>query len=225
MMDESALQSIAAQLRKPVGDAGKEMAERMNVSNHLMNMWTFEKLRISPSDNILEIGMGNGLFVKDIASVHSSVKYTGFDYSETMVEEATRHNPQFIENGQVQFVQGSVDALPFSENAFNKAFAVNVIYFWETPEKELAELHRVLTPHGMLIITVRPESTMHLYPFAKYGFTQYSERSLSELLSRSGFRVTNVVEMPEPEMEINGEIIQRATLIISSEKSDLPKLP
>ena len=83
---------IARQLRKPEGDLGKVVAGKMSTGNQLINEWTIEALALAPHDNILEIGMGNGVFVKKVTSGDASIKYTGIDYSPLMIEMSTMQN-------------------------------------------------------------------------------------------------------------------------------------
>ena len=124
-MDEETQKQIAQQLRKPEGEMGIRVAEEMNLGNRWMNRRTLESLNAANGDNILEIGMGNGFFVKDILSVDNTIKYTGCDYSALMVEEARKLNKQFVENGQAQFYFSNADSLPFDSEKFNKIFTVN----------------------------------------------------------------------------------------------------
>jgi ubiquinone/menaquinone biosynthesis C-methylase UbiE len=217
-MDENTLKHIAQQLRKPEGEGGKQVGQKMNSGNKYINQWTIEQLNVSTNDNILEIGMGNGFFVKDILSVDNSVRYTGCDFSQLMVEEASEMNKQFIEKGRAQLFLSTADKLPFKDETFNKVFTVNTIYFWEDPKKVLSEFRRVLKPEGKLIISLRPESEMKNYPFVKHGFTLYGKNDVQELLSKNSFTVTNTIEKKEPDQEINGHKVKVETLIVCAEK-------
>ena len=60
-MDEEKLKTIAAQLRQPSGEYAIEVGKKMNEGNHDINLYTIKALNLKPGDNILEIGMGNGL--------------------------------------------------------------------------------------------------------------------------------------------------------------------
>ncbi|UPT66014.1 MAG: class I SAM-dependent methyltransferase [Sphingobacteriales bacterium JAD_PAG50586_3] len=213
-LDEETLKHIAAQLRKPDGEAGKQTGERMNQGNQVMNLATIAQLHITADDNLLEIGMGNGYFVPQIVGVNATVKYTGLDYSETMVEEACMYNKQHIADGQAQFVLSSVGTMPFEDHLFTKAFTVNTLYFWEDPAQVLAELRRVLKPGGELFITIRPKEVMLSYPFTQYGFTMYTADEVSQLLTNNGFTVSDIVKVDEPDIVIEDETIEKHSLII-----------
>ena len=103
---------IAKQLRKPEGDLGKVVAGKMSTGNRLINEWTIEALELAPHDNILEIGMGNGVFVKKITCEDVSIKYTGIDYSPLMIEMSTMQNQALIKNNRAHFVLADASSLP-----------------------------------------------------------------------------------------------------------------
>ena len=73
--------TLAEQLRLPDGSLGIKVGENMNKGNRLMNLESIRQLNVTDNDNILEIGMGNGFFVKDILSLADNVHYTGCDFS------------------------------------------------------------------------------------------------------------------------------------------------
>jgi ubiquinone/menaquinone biosynthesis C-methylase UbiE len=217
-MDEDALKRIAGQLRKPHGEFAIQVGERMNEGNLHINLNTIEALNPEKGDNILEIGMGNGFFVKDILSRDSTIRYTGCDFSEIMVDEARRQNQKFVRCGQAQFYLASADELPFDNQKFDKIFTVNTIYFWADPPAVLSEIRRVLKPKGQILIAVRPKSIMQHYPFVKYGFAMFNKTDLSTLLTNNSFTVTSILEKEEPAQEINGEKLAVETLLIRAEK-------
>ena len=217
-MDEATLKTIAAQLRKPSGENGIKVGERMNEGNLQINLNTIESLKLKAGDNILEIGMGNGFFIKNIFESNDDFHYTGCDFSELIVEEAQKLNATFIENRKAEFFHGDVNALPFENEIFDKVFTINTIYFWDPPAKALAEIARVLKQRGQLTIAIRPKSIMENYPFTKYGFTMYSKEELASLFSANNFHVTQVVEKGEPEIEIGGVKTRTATLLVQAEK-------
>jgi ubiquinone/menaquinone biosynthesis C-methylase UbiE len=102
-------------------------------------------LNVQPAnESLLEIGMGNGFFVRNILEIDDTVSYTGLDFSVDMISESTRLNEEFIENGRAQFQLGEASNIPFPDNSFDKIFTINTIYFWEDPEKVLSEFKRVI---------------------------------------------------------------------------------
>ncbi|MBK7811139.1 MAG: hypothetical protein IPI50_07870 [Saprospiraceae bacterium] len=63
-MDEQTLKEIAKQLRQPSGEFATQVGQKMNEGNLHINLNTIEALNLQKGDHILEIGMGNGFFVK-----------------------------------------------------------------------------------------------------------------------------------------------------------------
>jgi ubiquinone/menaquinone biosynthesis C-methylase UbiE len=214
MSTELENQQRAAQLRKPDGEEGIMVAEWMNKGNRQMNLDTIKILNPSPNDNILEIGMGNGHFVPDILSVHSSIHYTGCDFSEDMIEESKKRNASLVANGQAKFILTDVASLPFSNKYFSKIFTINTIYFWEDRNKILEELLRVLKPEGQLIIALRPKHQAEKYPFAKYGFTLYSKEDLESFMKENNITNYKIIANHEPDFEVNGEMKKMENLIL-----------
>lgn len=221
-MDEEQIKAIAAQLRKPEGEFGKQLGVRMNDSNQYINRSTITMLDPAPGDNILEIGMGNGFFVNEILATDQSIRYTGCDFSEIMVEEASRLNEASVKTGRAKFIHGEADNLPFISGTFNKVFTVNTLYFWENSSKIFAEIRRVLKPQGQLVIGIRPRSNMAQLPFVKYGFTMFSKEDLTDLLARNFFKTLNVQENAEPAQELNGEKFSMVSLIVTAVKQEVP---
>jgi ubiquinone/menaquinone biosynthesis C-methylase UbiE len=216
-MDSNFIQQLAQQLRKPDGDMGKKVGENMNASNALMNTFTIEALNAQHNDCVLEIGMGNGFFIKDILTTDDSIKYYGCDYSELMVSEATALNKVAVEKGQVRFFQTSADQLPFSSHSIDKVFTINTIYFWANPSVELTEIHRVLKPHGKFFLTVRSKNTLDKIPVTQFGFKIYDKQLLIDLLQNAEFEVKQVLEKEEPDMIFSGKTVKITTWVFCAE--------
>lgn len=217
-MDENTLKLVARQLRKPEGEMGKKVGERMNTGNELMNLNAIEKLHPQPGDSILEIGMGNGFYVKNILAVHQSINYSGCDISELMVEESRKLNQSYMDKGRARFELTSGNLIPYPDQYFNKVFTVNTIYFWENEAAQLSEIRRVLKPGGKLIIGLRPKSVMLLMPMTQYGFKLFSKEDVADLLADNAFKVTDILEKEEPDEDQNGVLVKKATLVVCADK-------
>jgi len=218
MMDAEIFRTIAQQLRRPDGEQGVQVAKKMNEGNLHINRATIDAMNVQEDDHILEIGMANGFFVKDILSMGQSVRYTGCDFSPIMVDEARMLNKHFIQSGQAGFYLADAKLLPFASETFNKAFTINTIYFWDDLRTVLAEIRRVLTPGGQLLISLRPKSIMQGYPFARYGFRLFSKDDVAQNLKENHFVVRDAIEEKEPDQEMNGIKVPVETLIVIGEK-------
>ena len=114
--------------------------------------------------------------------------YTGVDFSETMVAEAEAFNADLIEAGKARFHLASVEQMPLADGSFDRALAINTIYFWPDPVRALAEIHRVLSPDGVLLILAQTPEEAAKAPYTRHGFRIYAEAQLRQLHTQAGFR-------------------------------------
>ncbi len=215
---EDEIKVIAAQLRKPEGEMGEEIARRMNDGNRAMNLHTLAVLDPQPNDAILEIGMGNGHFVRNIVRLDASIRYVGGDYSADMVAMAAGENTAVGVRGQVQFIHADARALPMGDEAFNKVFTVNTFYFWDDHVAVLEELRRVLKPSGMLILAVRPRQNMLQFPVTKYGFAMWDNDTILDFLQTHGFTIMGTTYIREPDQIGHPMAAEREALIVTAKK-------
>lgn len=212
-------QELAKHLRQPQGDTGKEVGVQMNKSNKHICLNTYKVLDPKAGSNILEIGMGNGFFVKDLLMMAESMHYTGVDFSSLMVEEASDLNKEFIDKGTVQFNSASIENLPFPDNSFDYITTTNTIYFWPQPVGNMKELFRVLKPHGKVLIAYRSKNCMNKIELTKFGFTIYESEDVENLMVEAGFDEVATKTIKEPELEFDGKVFQMEGFFTSGVKS------
>ena len=216
---EEDLKLLAKHLRKPEGEIGEEVALRMNQGNAAMNLHTLAVLNPQANQHILEIGMGNGMFVQNILNLYESIKYTGLDYSADMVKQALRINERFISSGRAVFSEGNIEQPPFENDSFNQIFTVNTLYFWKDIESGLRSLKKLLKPSGRLIISIRPKDNMQELPVTRYNFNLFDREEILELLNLVGFvniELTEIKEPPQINMVMSSN---RKCLIFCAEKA------
>ncbi len=216
MPDESFLKEVAAQLRKPSGEFGNEVAYAMNKSNELMNLATIKALQIEDGNTILEIGMGNGFFVPHVLKQAGELTYVGVDYSDDMVQLASSVNKTHVEQQAAKFYVGAAHELPFDDQIIDRLFTVNTVYFWDNPSAILKEFKRVLKPGGLLAVAIRPEQCLKQYPSTKYNFEFISNEKILNWLQEHHFEIDEVIEETEAEVEIlEKRIIPKFTVFIA----------
>ena len=99
-----------------------------------------------------------------------------------MVEQARARNATAVQGGRVELRHGSVQSLPFNDNSFDKALAINSMQLWPNAVARLQEVRRVIKAGGGSIAL---------------GFTPHSgqpNKGLAEALSAAGFKQAHVVE-------------------------------
>lgn len=124
-LKERVVDAVKAQFGHPTGlggrAAGLVMAHRS--SNRRRNSWAVSLLDVRPDDRVLEIGLGPGLAIRELARHATEGCVCGIDHSELMLRRAKRLNAAGIERGVVDLRLASVDDVPAFEEPFDKILA------------------------------------------------------------------------------------------------------
>jgi SAM-dependent methyltransferase len=216
--NDDELKEMASQLSSPKGDNGIKTGERMAISNENMIALTIQQLDIEANEHVLEIGQGNGSHIDSIITNSTGVHYFGIDISETMIEEATRINQEFIDKNVVSLELSNGHDIDFQSSSFNKIFTVNTIYFWEAPDVYAKEIYRVLKPGGNFSIGFADRDFMKKLPFTKWKFQLYDKTTVSEILIKAGFSIAKIIQEKENIKGNLGEFIERDIVIITAKK-------
>ena len=136
--------TISGNPAKPQGEDGATMLKRMNESHSPVTCWALEHWQIAPGEEILDIGCGGGATLKRMGEKITTGHLTGIDYSPVSVETSLKTNRQDVESGKMKVLEGSVEALPFADDGFDKIITVESFYFWPDPQENLKEVQRVL---------------------------------------------------------------------------------
>ena len=179
--------------RKPVGELGHQILDRMNESHERMAQWGVSHFDINEDDLILDIGCGGGRNLERFAAQITTGKAVGLDYSEVSVEKSIQLNRKAIDEGKVEVIQGSVSEMPFEDDAFDIITGFETIYFWPDFINDLKEVNRVLKKDGLLFFcneAVYREGEMEKYDdlVELLDMKIYSEDVLKESLEKTGFK-------------------------------------
>lgn len=207
-MNDEELKAFAAQLARPDGDFGVQVAESMNETNIGMTRHSVEQLDLKDDQQVLEIGHGNGAHVAMILSKANNLHYTGLEISSQMHAEARKLNEK-IASGNRTFILYDGQTLPFESEQFDAVFTVNTLYFWKEPAVFLNDIYRVMKQKGVLAITFADKAFMKELPFTKYGFTLYSPEDMKALIARSSFSSYAHKESEETVKTRTGELVSR----------------
>ncbi|WP_179257706.1 class I SAM-dependent methyltransferase [Burkholderia sp. AU6039] len=176
---ENATTTHLGQPGRPRGLVGWIVGRIMRRHNRPDNVWTLSLLAIGDGERALEVGFGPGDAIRLAAEAAPSCRIAGVDHSATMLAAARQLNRAFIEQGRVRLSLGSVDALPFADDAFDKVFSINCIYFWRDPALGLGELRRVVRNGGIAALTVRD--------IERAPYDAYRPDTLARLMTEAGF--------------------------------------
>ena len=179
--------------RKPVGELGHQILDRMNESHERMAQWGVSHFDIKEDDLILDIGCGGGKNLERFSAQITTGKVVGLDYSEVSVEKSIQLNEKSVDEGKVEVIQGSVSEMPFEDNTFDIVTGFETIYFWPDFINDLKEVNRVLKKDGLLFFcneAVYREGEMEKYDdlIELLDMKIYSEDVLEESLQKTGFK-------------------------------------
>lgn len=94
---------------------------------------------------VLELAAGTGLIAKNIVNAAAHIEAT--DASVEMIAEAKRNN----HSAKLCFSVQDMFCLPYADESFEVVIVSNALHIVPQPEKDLAEIHRVLKDDGVLI--------------------------------------------------------------------------
>lgn len=138
--------------RKPQGEEGRQMLQRMNDSHFAVTGWALDFLTFCEKDQVLDIGCGGGATIARISKYIQTGHLTGIDYSEVSVEMSQKLNEAEIRNGKIDILEASVENMPFEDDTFDKIVTVESFYFWPDPVENLKEVRRVLKKGGIFLL-------------------------------------------------------------------------
>lgn len=179
--------------RKPVGELGHQILDRMNKSHESMAQWGVSHFEVQKDSKILDIGCGGGKNIERFAKqISENGMVVGIDYSEVSVEKSTKLNQEFIDQGIVNVLQGSVSEMPFYDETFDIVTGFETIYFWPDFINDLKEVNRVLKKDGLVFFcneAVYREGEMEKYDdlVELLDMKIYSEEVLKDSLEQTGF--------------------------------------
>jgi SAM-dependent methyltransferase len=110
-----------------------------------------EKMRLAPTDNVLDVGCGAGWLSRRLAKLLPEGRVVGMDISDEMIRRARRSSVDF---GNLLFVTGEVAEIPWQPHFFSHAISVESSYYWPNPAAGIRDISRVLLDGGSAWILI-----------------------------------------------------------------------
>jgi cyclopropane fatty-acyl-phospholipid synthase-like methyltransferase len=157
----------------------------MNYSNEQVSIDIVNRMKLREPDHVLELGVGNGLAIKEIAKI-SGNKIIGVEISPEF-----RRNLKKMKLPKNIVILGN-DAKDLSnevhDGSIDKLLAINVIYFLKPIKEYIFEFKRILKKGGMGYLGCKFESIKN---FDVEVAPNRSEREIISQLSKVGFNVSS----------------------------------
>ena len=151
---------------------------------------------LAPGDEVLDLGSGSGTDAFCAAlQVGESGRVVGVDFTDEQIEKASRLRDR-DGFGQVEFAEGTIDALPFEDGVFDVVISNGVINLSPIKHRVFAEAARVLRPGGRLaladIVSGKPlkeRTRRNVELWAACIAGAIPRKSYIETIEAAGFRV------------------------------------
>ncbi len=110
-----------------------------------------ELKNLRPQGKLVDIGCGSGQLAILISQKYPGLEVKGLDVNLDMIETAVK-NRERASAGNITFVLGDVQNLPFENEYFDVVVSSLSLHHWENAGKAFDEIQRVLKPGGSLLL-------------------------------------------------------------------------
>ena len=131
------------------GDVWVNKQKEMDIMLNPLGQRAIEKLTLSSSETILDIGCGCGATTLEIAKDIPKGKITGVDISEPMLDRA-REDALKMSLSNTDFVVKDVQTDEIDNNHFDIAFSRFGVMFFEDPHEAFKNINKALKKGGQL---------------------------------------------------------------------------
>lgn len=191
------VRKLVGQCSHPSGFWGRVLARAMNRGHGTLTLWGLEKLSIAPDASIIDIGCGGGATLGRLALLAPQGKVFGVDTSPDSVTISRKTNQDLMAQGRVDIQMASVASLPFADQTFDLATAIETHFFWPDLTANFAEVLRVLRPGGRFLILAgmykgSPHAKRDSVVLKANKMAYLGKEDFEDLFARSGFNNVEV---------------------------------
>jgi ubiquinone/menaquinone biosynthesis C-methylase UbiE len=104
------------------------------------------------SFDLLDVGSGTGTFAARVVGSSLDVRAVGLDFAPAMSGVAHEKACQSPWAGQLRFVTGDAEHLPFPPDSFDAVTCSNSFHHYPNQQQVVREIRRVLRPGGRLML-------------------------------------------------------------------------
>jgi SAM-dependent methyltransferase len=153
-------------------------------ASHAIQLWQLEQSIGSHTGRILEAGCGTGGILRKLHKLFSEATVLGFDYNDRALSLTAQTTA-------LPLVKGSVNQLPFADDAFSGMISSDVFYHKGVdPGPALGEAHRCLGPGGVLVMTAPAYEWLYSsHDDRSHTARRYTRRRLVDAFRSAGLEV------------------------------------
>ena len=157
----------------------------MNYSNAQVSIDIVNRMKLKKTDHVLELGVGNGLAIKEIAKI-SENKIIGIEISAEFRKKLL--NKQLPKNIVILENDAKDLSKEIPDGSIDKLLAINVIYFLKPIEEYILEFKRILKKGGIGYLGCKFESIKN---FDIEVAPNRDEKAIISQLSNLGFSASS----------------------------------
>ena len=137
---------------------------------------------------VLDLGCGEGQYIKFFEDANIEGSYTGIDY--VLHENWSDYNNKNIKDLDIQYIQYDAHKISSINKKYNFISSITAFEHFEDDKKVMKELKRILALNGFLLIIV--PSKYSFFNYGKHGFRRYSKKNLKQLNDVSQFHLEKI---------------------------------
>ncbi len=151
------------------------------------------------AQTILDLGCGNGQYLRRLASEGLPRRLAGLDLSLGMLREAATGS-----SGAIAFVAGDAQRLPFVSSGFDAVLAMHMLYHVPDIQLAVAEMRRVLHDDGMaVVITNGIDHFVTLWKIYQRAVSEVCGSGAPDPRSATRFSADNARDFLEAHFEVS----------------------
>ena len=192
---------LAQQFGHPSGLLGAVVGRGMAKGNGALSRWVVQQAATHHGPvvrRVAELGPGPGVGLEALLAQFPDARVWGVDLSSVMLSQSRKRNKAAVSAGRLTLLEGGVPALSDCEPA-DIVMANHVVYFWQDPAAEMAQIRGFLQPGGLLALGYQlrenmPAMAQRRFPPAGHQLYE-ADDEVTALATAAGFgAVTHLVK-------------------------------
>jgi len=179
---------------KEYSDTAKDYDKKWAFYVEATTRETLARLRILPTDRVLDVGCGTGELLARLAAKYPEARLAGLDPVPEMLEVAKGKVSE-----RVDLRVGWANQLPWPDSSFDVVVSCNVFHYITHPVAAVRELERVVRPGGRVVITDWCDDyvacrlcNVYLRLTSKAHYKTYRQAECAALLKEAGHALARI---------------------------------
>jgi ubiquinone/menaquinone biosynthesis C-methylase UbiE len=118
------------------GKISRNYQPKVSDNFSLMLVNYLKDFNVRPGDSLLDIGCGNGSFLRILAQAVPDIQLTGLDSNLFAIEKGKKEDKQLELSDRIKLLVGNAEELEdFTDNSFDWVTSINVLHFYKIDKR------------------------------------------------------------------------------------------